>query len=88
MNKLETRLEATGHLYKPLGVRSDLDLSWWEHALNNNIKKIKLSVPHGLGCWLGPRRHRQSTIGSDCWDLGLLAGCILWQVKVSQFPLI
>ena len=41
MNKLETQLETTSHLYKPLKIRSDLDLSWWEHALNNNNNKIK-----------------------------------------------
>ena len=49
MYKLETQLETTSHLYKPLKIQSDLDLSWWEHALNNN-KKINLWVPHGLGC--------------------------------------
>jgi len=29
MNKLETQLETTSHLYK----RSDADSSWWVHAL-------------------------------------------------------
>ena len=49
MNKLETQFETTSHLYEPLIIRSDLDLSWWEHTLNNK-NKIKLWVPHGLGC--------------------------------------
>ena len=38
MNKLETQLETTSHLYKPLKIRSDLDLSW----LNNSNKNNKL----------------------------------------------